>query len=231
MRQMALPKTQLSAATRAAAPARLAAPARRPCVKVMAAAPPMEIPTKYKAMTPVGERILVKCKEAEQATAGGVLLPSSAAEKSTTGQVVGVGGNCEQLKAGDQVCYSKFGLGATSLMFEGTEHLIMKEVDCIGVLPAGGDVSKLQPCADRVLVKPLKAGDASSGGVLLPESAKDKPMSGEVIAVGPGTKENKVTVKAGEKVVYFKYAGDKMKGGDGQLYVVLRQNDIFGKTA
>jgi len=159
------------------------------------------------------------------------LLPESAAEKATQGRVAAVGQKCEQLKVGDIVMYSKYGLGATSLMFKDEEHLLFMEEDAIGVLPAGGDVPQLQPCGDRVLVKPAKAAAASTGGVLLPESAKEKPMKGEVIAVGPGSAEKKMNLKAGDNIVYFMYAGDKMKAQNGDMYVVLRQQDIFGKMS
>lgn len=77
-------------------------------------------------------------------------------------------------------------------------------------------------------LQPLKVADTSTGGVLLPESAKEKPAMGMVLAVGPGNKKDKMKVKVGDKVVYFKYAGEKMKSKTGKMFVMLRQQDIFG---
>jgi chaperonin GroES len=76
--------------------------------------------------------------------------------------------------------------------------------------------------------QPLAVEDSSKGGVLLPESAKEKPATGMVLAVGPGGKKDKMKLKVGDKVVFFKYAGEKMKARTGKMYVMLRQGDIFG---
>mmetsp|Transcript_30202 Transcript_30202/g.41808 ORF Transcript_30202/g.41808 Transcript_30202/m.41808 type:complete len:236 (-) Transcript_30202:158-865(-) len=189
----------------------------------------VEIPSKFSTVSPNGNRVFVKADKAEESTAGGVLLPSSTQEKSTSGVILGVGSGCKELKEGDSVFFSKFGINITKFQFEKEEHVLLSEEEVIGAIPVGGDIPDLKPCGDRVLVKPFKPADASTGGVLLPESAKDKPMTGEVIAAGPGTPDKEVKVTTGDKIVYFKWAGDKMKAKNGAMYVVLRQQDIFGK--
>lgn len=89
----------------------------------------------------------------------------------------------------------------------------------------------LRPLADRIIVKNTGAEATTKGGIVLPDTAKEKPTTGEVIAVGPGkTLENgqvaPVEVKAGDKVLYGKYAGTEVKV-EGEEYVILRHDDIL----
>ena len=89
---------------------------------------------------------------------------------------------------------------------------------------------KLKPLADRVVVKATEAEETTTGGRLLPDTAKEKPQCAEVVAVGPGGlvdgKEIKMTVKVGDKVICSKYAGTEVKV-DGVEYSIVRQNDIL----
>mgnify|MGYP002716854383 CR=1 FL=1 len=90
----------------------------------------------------------------------------------------------------------------------------------------------LKPLGDRVVVKPVEAESVSAGGIVLPDSAKERPQQAEVIAVGPGkTLDNGSTVaievKVGDKVVYSKYGGTEIKV-NGEEVVILRQDDILG---
>ncbi len=90
----------------------------------------------------------------------------------------------------------------------------------------------LQPLGDRVVVKALEAETTSRGGILLPDTAKERPQTGEVLAVGPGkTLDNGSTaameIKVGDKVVYSKYGGTEIKIS-GEEYIILRQDDILG---
>ena len=90
----------------------------------------------------------------------------------------------------------------------------------------------LKPLGDRVVVKALEAETTSRGGIVLPDSAKERPQTGEVLAVGPGkTLDNgtmvAVEVKVGDKVVYSKYGGTEIKVG-GEDVIILRQDDILG---
>ena len=98
---------------------------------------------------------------------------------------------------------------------------------CVGATAA--DVSRLQPIFDRVLVRVAEAKAATKGGVLLPESAKEKPVVGTVVSCGPGKTDEPMKLVAGDKVVYFKYAGDKMVDDKGAEFVVLHQSDVLGK--
>ena len=91
---------------------------------------------------------------------------------------------------------------------------------------------KLKPLGDRVVVKPLEEEERTKGGIVLPDTAKEKPQHGQVIAVGPGewdeagTKLVALDVKAGDRVLYAKYAGTEVKTDDGDL-LILRANDIL----
>lgn len=87
-------------------------------------------------------------------------------------------------------------------------------------------ISKIQPLADRVLIEPLPAETKTASGIILPDSAKEKPLEGTVIAVGNGTSESPMTVKVGNKVLYGKYAGTELKL-EGNDYLIMKESDIF----
>jgi len=84
----------------------------------------------------------------------------------------------------------------------------------------------MKPINDRVVVQPGKADAKTSGGIIIPDTAKEKPQQGKVIAVGPGKDGIKMTVKKGDKVLYGKYAGQELsyKGDD---YLIMREDDIL----
>ena len=91
---------------------------------------------------------------------------------------------------------------------------------------------KIQPLGDRVVIKPLEAETKTKGGILLPETAKEKPQQGEVIAVGKGrTMDNgtvaALEVKAGDKVLYGKYSGNEITTKDGDELLIMREEDIL----
>ncbi len=90
----------------------------------------------------------------------------------------------------------------------------------------------LKPLSDRVIVKNLAADEKSAGGIILPDTAKERPQRGEIIAVGPGKvlddgKLVPMEVKVGDKVLFSKYAGSEVKV-DGEEYNIMRQDDILG---
>lgn len=90
---------------------------------------------------------------------------------------------------------------------------------------------KLKPLADRVVIKPIEEDDKTPGGIILPDTAKEKPMRGEIIAVGPGNYNDKgervkMDVKKGDVVIYGKYSGTDFKMND-QDYLILRESDIL----
>jgi chaperonin GroES len=93
--------------------------------------------------------------------------------------------------------------------------------------------AKLQPLADRLVVKPVQKEEVTKGGIYLPDTAKEKPQEGEVIAVGPGriTDEGKrieMDVKVGDRVIYSKYGGAEIKIDDVEM-IILRESDILAK--
>jgi chaperonin GroES len=85
----------------------------------------------------------------------------------------------------------------------------------------------IQPLADRVLIKPAAAEEKTASGIIIPDSAKEKPLKGEVIAVGTGTKDEQMVVKKGDNVLYGKYAGTELEI-DGEKLLIMRQSDILG---
>ena len=85
---------------------------------------------------------------------------------------------------------------------------------------------KIKPLADRVLIKPSEAETTTSSGIIIPDTAQEKPQKGKVMAVGKGTKENPVTVKSGDTVLYGKYAGTELKH-EGTDYVIMKESDIL----
>lgn len=85
----------------------------------------------------------------------------------------------------------------------------------------------MNPLEDRVLVKPAPAETKTASGIIIPDSAQEKPQKGEVVAVGPGTKDVDMQVKVGDVVLYGKYAGTELNL-DGEDLLVMRQSDILG---
>ncbi|MDW8427093.1 MAG: co-chaperone GroES [Chitinophagales bacterium] len=84
-----------------------------------------------------------------------------------------------------------------------------------------------KPNEDRVLVQPEPAEEKTAAGIIIPDTAKEKPQRGRVVAVGDGSKDKPVTVKVGDRVLYGKYAGTEITI-DGEEYLIMRNSDIFG---
>ena len=84
----------------------------------------------------------------------------------------------------------------------------------------------IKPLADRVLVEPLPAETTTASGLIIPDSAKEKQQKGTVLAVGPGTKDNPMTVSVGDTVLFGKYAGTELVF-DGTEYLIMRESDIL----
>lgn len=85
---------------------------------------------------------------------------------------------------------------------------------------------KIKPLADRVLISPVAAEEVTVSGIIIPDSAKEKPLKGKVLAVGDGTKDEKMVLKEGDTVLYGKYAGTEIEV-DGEKYLIMRQNDVL----
>ncbi|DBA68229.1 TPA: hypothetical protein ACH3X2_013846 [Trebouxia sp. C0005] len=212
------------------------------CTRAAAA---IELPNKYSKVSPKGDLVLCKVAEAEEQTTGGLLLPTSAQTKPTSGDIVAlgdgrVGGNVQDfnLEVGQTVVYSKFGIGSTDLDIQGQRHTMLREDDCIGIMPRSGatasDIPELRPVGDRVLIKVQEETSVTAGGLMLPESARERPMSGSVVRVGPGKRDKDGSrktpkVKEGNTVLYFKYAGETMETPEGQQFIVVHEQDILCK--
>lgn len=88
----------------------------------------------------------------------------------------------------------------------------------------------IKPLADRVLVLPAPAEEKTIGGIIIPDTAKEKPLQGKVVATGNGTKDEEMVVKKGDTVLYGKYAGTEVEF-DGTKYLIMRQSDILAVLA
>ena len=85
---------------------------------------------------------------------------------------------------------------------------------------------KIKPLADRVLIEPMQAEEKTASGIIIPDTAKEKPQKGTVVAVGPGTTDEKMEVKKGDLVLYGKYSGTEISV-DGTDYLIMKQSDIL----
>jgi len=85
---------------------------------------------------------------------------------------------------------------------------------------------KIKPLADRVVVKAAEAETKTAGGIIIPDSAKEKPQKGTVVAVGPGKKDEPTSVKVGDSILYGKYSGTEITI-EGTEYLIMRESDIF----
>lgn len=83
----------------------------------------------------------------------------------------------------------------------------------------------IKPLADRVLIEPTAAETRTSGGIIIPDTAKEKPLQGTIVAVGNGTKDEEMILKPGDKVLYGKYAGTELDY-EGTKYLIMRQSDV-----
>ena len=86
----------------------------------------------------------------------------------------------------------------------------------------------IQPLSDRVLIEPTAAEEVTASGIIIPDSAKEKPLRGTVLAVGNGTKDEEMLLKAGDSILFGKYAGSEFEL-DGKKYLIMRQSDVLAK--
>ena len=84
----------------------------------------------------------------------------------------------------------------------------------------------IRPLADRVLIKPAAAEEKTVSGIIIPDTAKEKPLRGEVIAAGNGTKDEEMVLKVGDNVLYGKYAGTEIEL-EGEKFLIMRQSDVL----
>ncbi|MDM8146169.1 co-chaperone GroES [Bacteroides eggerthii] len=88
----------------------------------------------------------------------------------------------------------------------------------------------IKPLADRVLIEPAPAETKTVGGIIIPDTAKEKPLQGKVVAVGAGTKDEEMVLKVGDEVLYGKYAGTEIEH-EGNKYLIMRQSDVVAILA
>ena len=88
-------------------------------------------------------------------------------------------------------------------------------------------MSTLQPLADRVLIEPTPAEEKTASGIIIPDTAKEKPLRGTVVAVGNGKKDEPMTVNVGDKVLYGKYSGTELKF-EGKDFLIVKEGDLLG---
>ena len=84
----------------------------------------------------------------------------------------------------------------------------------------------IKPLSDRVLIAPAAAEEKTVGGIIIPDTAKEKPLKGQVVAVGNGTKDEAMVLKVGDTVLYGKYAGTELEV-EGEKYLIMRQSDVL----
>eukprot|EP00240_Pyramimonas_obovata_P013086 CAMPEP_0118933136 /NCGR_PEP_ID=MMETSP1169-20130426/11388_1 /TAXON_ID=36882 /ORGANISM="Pyramimonas obovata, Strain CCMP722" /LENGTH=250 /DNA_ID=CAMNT_0006875863 /DNA_START=53 /DNA_END=805 /DNA_ORIENTATION=+ len=198
----------------------------------------VELPKEYNAVKPVADRLFVKMPPADEFSVGGILLPSMSNDsKPTKGTVVALGPGKQGekgvvpigLSVGDTVTYSKY--AGTEVEVGGEAHILLKEEDCIGTL-AGADIASLKPLGDRVLIKCSEVEEETTGGVILAAGAKEKPLTGTVVAVGPGKVGEDGEMMApdlavGSEVMYSKYTGTEFEADDETNYIVVREADVL----
>ena len=88
----------------------------------------------------------------------------------------------------------------------------------------------IKPLADRVLIEPAPAETKTVGGIIIPDTAKEKPLQGTIVAVGKGTKDEEMVLKEGDTVLYGKYAGTELEF-EGKKYLIMRQSDVVAVLA
>ena len=88
----------------------------------------------------------------------------------------------------------------------------------------------IKPLADRVLIEPAPAETKTVGGIIIPDTAKEKPLQGTIVAVGKGTKDDEMVLKEGDTVLYGKYAGTELEF-EGKKYLIMRQSDVVAVLA
>jgi len=87
-------------------------------------------------------------------------------------------------------------------------------------------MTNIKPLADRVIIRPVAAETTTKAGIIIPDNAKEKPLKGEVLATGKGTKDEEMVLKAGDTVLYGKYAGTEVEL-DGEKLLIMRQSDVL----
>jgi chaperonin GroES len=188
-------------------------------------------------LRPLNTRLIVRPDDPESRSKGGIIIPDQAKEKPVAGTLVAKGPGMlmrsgarwpmPEVEAGDRVVYSQY--AGVELEIEGKIHIVLRDDD---LFLGGPDPKSLRPMADRIVVRKDKAAEMSKGGIIIPDSAKEKVLSGEVIAVGRGkVLEDGVIrpldVKVGDMVKFARYQGTDVLVG-GEKFTVFREDDLLG---
>lgn len=192
-------------------------------------------------LSPLGSHVLVKVKEAEEKSAGGIIIPDNAKEKPTVGTVVAIGpGEVNgvsgrhmpvSVKVGDNILYSKY--SGTQINYDGKQHHMIRDEDILFMYTGEKiDMTKVSCLHDNVVVKLAKGEEKSASGIYLTTQQK-KVDYGEVVSVGPGAitphgVQLPMPLVVGDKVKIRDYCGTDMTV-DGQAYVVLKVIEILAK--
>lgn len=193
-------------------------------------------------LQPSSHNILVKIAAASEKTVGGIILPDQAQEKPNFGDVIEVGpgkflGNGIKIpmhiEKGDTILYGKY--GGTTMTYDGEKHVVINQDDVLCKFSGGNQTAEAcEPVFDRVLVKLGEVPDETEFGLILSNSAKEKPTFGTVVAAGPGRfmengETEPATISVGDQVYYSSYAGTNITLED-EEYVIVRVADIFAKV-
>ena len=202
-------------------------------------------------LRPLHDRVVVRRIDAEEKTAGGIIIPDTAKEKPSQGEVIAVGPGAavrrlrlgdDQAQPGPLPCRAQghffgyplkrkndpprsnaaaMGLANRWLRFLHTQ-----------ILSSGRRTMKFRPLHDRVVVKRIEAEEKTAGGIIIPDTAKEKPQQGEVVAVGPGGRDETgklipIDVQTGDRVLFGKWSGTEVKI-DGIEYLIMKESDLMG---
>jgi chaperonin GroES len=191
-------------------------------------------------LRPLNTRIIVRPDEPESRSRGGIIIPDNAKEKKARGTVVAVGPGMlmktgerwpmPPISPGDRVLYSKY--AGQEVKIDDVLHIVIRDEDCMA---GGKDDAHLTPIHDKVIVRADKAADKTAGGLIIPDVAKDKPLEGEVVAVGAGKilkdgKMRPLDVQAGDRVKFGKFSGFDVEIG-GEEFKILHEDDLLGVVA
>jgi chaperonin GroES len=188
-------------------------------------------------LRPLNTRLIVRPDDPESRSRGGIIIPDQAKAKPVAGTLVAIGPGMlmrtgarwpmPDVKENDRVVYSQY--AGVELEIEGKIHIVLRDDDLI---LGGPDAKNLRPMGDRVVVRKGKASDVTKGGIIIPDSAKEKVLSGEIIAVGRGkVLEDGIVrpldVRVGDRVRFAKYQGTDVLVG-GEQFTVFREDDLLG---
>lgn len=198
-------------------------------------------------LKPFENHILILCIKDPEKTTGGLWIPDVAKgkERPRRGVIVRVGPGAKRGPNGTRitmelagcegmtVIYDEFSIckEAGDLIIEDKKHVLVNEDGVIGILDDNGVA--LEPTHDRVLVRPAEQTTVTAGGIVIPDVAKEKPLTGQVVAAGPGKRDDRdvlvpLDVGPEDTVLFGKYSGTKLRLGEAEL-VLLREEDIYAK--